>query len=97
VRAAWCRWTSDAVDQPGWTDANPASAQCASTALVVQDRLEGELLMAEPARGGRGRAARAVGRPDGPRGRPAGNYTLTLSGSGTSCGGLPAPSSSHAL
>jgi hypothetical protein len=47
VRAAWCLWTSDPVDQPGWTDANPASGQCASTALVVQDRLGGELLMAE--------------------------------------------------
>ncbi len=47
VRAAWCLWTSDPVDQPGWTDANPASGQCASTALVVQDRLGGVLLMAE--------------------------------------------------
>jgi 8-oxo-dGTP pyrophosphatase MutT (NUDIX family) len=47
VRAAWCLWTSDPVDQPGWTDANPASGQCASTALVVQDRLGGELLMAD--------------------------------------------------
>jgi 8-oxo-dGTP pyrophosphatase MutT (NUDIX family) len=47
VRAAWCRWTSDPVDQPGWSDANPASGQCASTALVVQDRFGGELLVAE--------------------------------------------------
>jgi 8-oxo-dGTP pyrophosphatase MutT (NUDIX family) len=47
IRAAWCRWTSDPLDQPGWTDANPASGQCASTALIVQDRLGGELLMAE--------------------------------------------------
>ena len=47
IRAGWCRWTSDPVDQPGWTDANPASGQCASTALVVQDRLGGELLIAE--------------------------------------------------
>jgi ADP-ribose pyrophosphatase YjhB (NUDIX family) len=47
VRAAWCLWTSDPVDQPGWTDANPASGQCASTALVVQDRLGGGLLLAE--------------------------------------------------
>jgi ADP-ribose pyrophosphatase YjhB (NUDIX family) len=47
VRAAWCVWTSDPVDQPGWSAANPASGQCASTALVVQDRLGGELLIAE--------------------------------------------------
>jgi ADP-ribose pyrophosphatase YjhB (NUDIX family) len=47
VRAAWCVWTSDPVDQPGWSEANPASGQCASTALVVQDRLGGELLIAE--------------------------------------------------
>jgi hypothetical protein len=47
IRAAWCLWTSDPVDQPGWTRANPASGQCASTALVVQDRLGGELLIAE--------------------------------------------------
>jgi ADP-ribose pyrophosphatase YjhB (NUDIX family) len=47
LRAAWCRWTSDPVDQPGWTDANPASGQCASTALVVQDRLGGDLLIAD--------------------------------------------------
>lgn len=47
IRAAWCLWTSDPVDQPGWTEANPASGQCASTALVVQDRLGGELLIAD--------------------------------------------------
>jgi ADP-ribose pyrophosphatase YjhB (NUDIX family) len=47
IRAGWCRWTSDPVDHPGWTETNPASGQCASTALVVQDRLGGELLLAE--------------------------------------------------
>jgi len=47
VRAAWCVWTSDPVDQPGWRAANPASGQCASTALVVQDRLGGVLLIAD--------------------------------------------------
>jgi ADP-ribose pyrophosphatase YjhB (NUDIX family) len=47
IRAAWCLWTADPVDQPDWTDANPASGQCASTALVVQDRLGGELLIAD--------------------------------------------------
>ena len=47
IRAGWCRWTSDPVDQPAWTETNPASGQCASTALVVQDRLGGELLIAD--------------------------------------------------
>jgi ADP-ribose pyrophosphatase YjhB (NUDIX family) len=47
IRAGWCLWTSDPVDQPGWSDANPASGQCASTALVVQDRLGGDLLIAD--------------------------------------------------
>jgi ADP-ribose pyrophosphatase YjhB (NUDIX family) len=47
IREAWCLWTSDPVDQPGWTAANPASGQCASTALVVQDRLGGEMLIAD--------------------------------------------------
>ena len=47
VRAAWCLWTSDPVDQPDWSDANPASGQCASTALVIQDRLGGRLLIAD--------------------------------------------------
>ena len=47
IRAGWSRWTSDPVDHGGWTAANPASGQCASTALVVQDRLGGELLIAD--------------------------------------------------
>lgn len=47
TRAAWCLWTSDPVDQPGWTDANSASGQCASMAVVVQDLLGGELLIAD--------------------------------------------------
>src|SRR5579859_3695688 len=47
IRAAWCVWTSDPIDQPGWSQSNPASGQCASTALVVQDLLGGELLIAE--------------------------------------------------
>jgi 8-oxo-dGTP pyrophosphatase MutT (NUDIX family) len=47
IRAGWCLWTSDPVHQPEWTDANSASGQCASTALVVQDLLGGELLIAD--------------------------------------------------
>jgi ADP-ribose pyrophosphatase YjhB (NUDIX family) len=84
VRAAWCRWTSDPVDQPGWTDANPASGQCASTALVVQDRLlGGDLLMAEVHEADGSRQGvhywnrLAGGRElDLTRGRLAGNYHL---------------------
>jgi ADP-ribose pyrophosphatase YjhB (NUDIX family) len=47
IRAGWCVWTSDPVDQERWSEANPAWGQCASTALVVQDLLGGELLMAD--------------------------------------------------
>jgi ADP-ribose pyrophosphatase YjhB (NUDIX family) len=47
IRGAWCVWTSDPVDQPDWTAANPAAGQCASTALVVQDRLGGGLVIAD--------------------------------------------------
>ena len=47
IRAARSQWTSDPVDQPRLDRANPASGHCASTALVVQDRLGGELLMAD--------------------------------------------------
>jgi hypothetical protein len=47
IRAGWSVWTSDPVDQPAWSKSNPASGQCASTALVVQDLIGGELLMAE--------------------------------------------------
>jgi ADP-ribose pyrophosphatase YjhB (NUDIX family) len=49
IRGAWCVWTSDPVDQPGWSESNPASGQCASTALVVQDYVGGELLVADVA------------------------------------------------
>jgi ADP-ribose pyrophosphatase YjhB (NUDIX family) len=46
VRAAWCLWTSDPVDQSAWSESNPAVGQCGSTALVLQDLLGGELLVA---------------------------------------------------
>lgn len=46
IRAAWCLWTSDPVDQARWSPENPSWGQCASTALVIQDRLGGELLVA---------------------------------------------------
>jgi ADP-ribose pyrophosphatase YjhB (NUDIX family) len=47
IRAGWCVWTSDPVDQRRWSEANPAWGQCASTALVVQDLVGGALMMAE--------------------------------------------------
>jgi 8-oxo-dGTP pyrophosphatase MutT (NUDIX family) len=47
VRVGWCVWTSDPVDQQRWSATNPAWGQCASTALVVQDLLGGELMMAD--------------------------------------------------
>ena len=47
IRASWCVWTSDPVDQARWSESNPAWGQCASTALVVQDLVGGDLLIAE--------------------------------------------------
>lgn len=47
IRASWCVWTSDPVDQARWSESNPTCGQCASTALVVQDLLGGDLLMAD--------------------------------------------------
>ncbi|MGZ4306040.1 MAG: YunG family protein [Solirubrobacteraceae bacterium] len=52
IRGAWCVWTSDPVDQLRWSESNPASGQCASTALVVQDFVGGELLVADVKGGG---------------------------------------------
>ena len=47
IRAAWSVWTADPVDQAAWSPANPARGQCAVTALVIQDLLGGELLLAD--------------------------------------------------
>ena len=47
IRASWSEQTCDPVDLATWSRANPASGQCAVTALVVQDLLGGELLIAE--------------------------------------------------
>ena len=47
IRASWSEQTCDPVDLPTWSRANPASGQCAVTALVVQDLLGGDLLIAE--------------------------------------------------
>jgi len=55
IRANWSIETCDPIDVPNWSAANPASGQCAVTALVVRDLLGGQLLEAE------------VLRPDGSR------------------------------
>jgi hypothetical protein len=46
IRDSWSEETCDPVDLP-WSPGNPAKGQCGVTALVVQDLLGGELLMAE--------------------------------------------------
>jgi len=46
VRDGWSRDSCDPVDLP-WSAENRARGQCASTALVIQDLLGGELLIAE--------------------------------------------------
>jgi hypothetical protein len=51
VRAAWALDTCDPVDADDWSDANPSRGQCGSTALVINDLLGGELLIAEVLRG----------------------------------------------
>ena len=50
VRSAWARDTCDPVDAGDWSAANPARGQCGTTALVINDLLGGELLMAEVVR-----------------------------------------------
>jgi hypothetical protein len=47
IRASWCRETCDPVDLDEWSESNPAKGQCGVTALVIQDLLGGELLIAE--------------------------------------------------
>jgi ADP-ribose pyrophosphatase YjhB (NUDIX family) len=44
TRRAWSRWTADPADHYRWSPENPASGQCASTALVVHDAYGGELI-----------------------------------------------------
>jgi hypothetical protein len=47
VRAGWTAASCDPVDLAGWSEASAARGQCGATALVVQDLLGGELLVAE--------------------------------------------------
>lgn len=51
IRASWCLWTADPADHYRWTEGNPASGQCAVTALVIQDLFGGELIEADVRRG----------------------------------------------
>ena len=62
IRDSWSERSCDPVDLP-WSPANAAKGQCGVTALVVQDLLGGELLMAEVrhADGSRQRAAPLTG------------------------------------
>jgi hypothetical protein len=46
VRVSWTAASCDPVDLP-WSASNPSRGQCGSTALVLQDLLGGELLLAE--------------------------------------------------
>jgi hypothetical protein len=55
VRASWSRETCDDADLADWSERNPSRGQCGVTALVLQDLLGGDLLLAE------------VHRPDGSR------------------------------
>ncbi len=47
LRASWDRATCDPVDLPIWHPQNPARGQCGVTALVLQDLLGGDLVLAE--------------------------------------------------
>jgi hypothetical protein len=47
IRSSWSEQTCDPVALDEWSSANPGRGQCAVTALVVQDLLGGELLLAE--------------------------------------------------
>jgi hypothetical protein len=47
IRSSWSEQTCDPVDLAEWSPENPARGQCAVTALVVQDLLGGELLLAD--------------------------------------------------
>jgi hypothetical protein len=62
IRSSWSEKTCDPVDLREWSPETPARGQCGVTALVVQDLLGGELLVAEVhnADGSRHRIGRRV-------------------------------------
>ena len=47
IRGAWSAASCDPVDLAQWSPQNPARGQCAVTALVVQELVGGDLLLAE--------------------------------------------------
>jgi len=47
IRASWSAASCDPVDLAEWTPDMPARGQCGVTALVVQELLGGQLLLAE--------------------------------------------------
>jgi hypothetical protein len=47
IRDAWSAAACDPVDLAQWSPQNPARGQCAVTALVVQELVGGELLLAD--------------------------------------------------
>lgn len=50
IRANWSPGTCDPVDLPDWSIENPARGQCGVTALLLQELLGGELLLAPVSR-----------------------------------------------
>jgi hypothetical protein len=51
IRASWCLWTSDPVDQPGWSDSNPrpgSAGQLPLLAARVFRQLGGETTASAP-------------------------------------------------
>lgn len=47
IRSSWSEETCDPVDLASWSPEAPARGQCAVTALIVQEFLGGDLLLAE--------------------------------------------------
>jgi hypothetical protein len=47
IRASWSRDSCDPVDLDDWSTENPARGHCGVTALVVQEHLGGDLLLAD--------------------------------------------------
>lgn len=47
IRSAWSAASCDPVDLDEWSPQNPARGQCAVTALIVQEFVGGELLLAD--------------------------------------------------
>ena len=47
IRTAWALDTCDPVDAGDWSPANPSRGQCGVTALIINDLLGGELLIAD--------------------------------------------------